>query len=434
MVAELVGPPAGGVEEPPRPITKAPKAPEARRTRVPVLDGIRGYAAVGVLYVHTAYFAGIMDVGPLKGIPVLNWLTVGMTVVLAPFFFLSGMLLYKSFAKSTFTGTKRPALGRFFTRRLLRIVPTYWVMIVATLLLIDFDLIKDAWYVIAPIFGLHYFKNTDYTGLIPGMEITWSVVTEVIFYALLPIAAALINRYARKVAGDPERQLRRMVWSIAPFVLIGPAWEIYTHLPSMGIYPIEIFWPPGFIGLMALGMIFGAMNAYHDVTGREPGLYRLAAKSPLSWWAAAAGVLVLNCWKPFDKAGSGDYPSMQQALMDHVLFVGFAVLLMVPLVAPSARSRFMDVTLGNKVGVFLGRISYGVYLWHFPALYFALGAGSMFGTVPGLMPGQKNGAVLLLEVLAITIVLATATTYLVERPAGKLGGRLFKSGAPTASR
>jgi peptidoglycan/LPS O-acetylase OafA/YrhL len=428
MVAELVGPPAGGIEEPPRPVAKAPE-----KQRVPVLDGVRGYAAIAVLYVHAAYFAGIMDVGDLKGIPFLKWITVGMTVTLAPFFFLSGMLLYKSFAKSTFTGTRRQPLGPFFVRRLLRIVPTYWIVIVTTLLLIDLSLIDNGWYVIKPLLGLHYFKNTDYTGLIPGMEITWSVVTELIFYALLPIAAALINRYARKVAGDPARQLRRMIWCLAPFVLVGPAWEIYTHLPSMGIYPIEIFWPPGFLGVMAFGMIFGAMNAYVDVTGREPWLYRLGGKSPLSWWAAAAAVLIINCWKPFDKAGSGDYPSMQQALMDHVMFLAFGVLLMVPLVSPSARSRVIDAVLGNKVGVFLGRISYGVYLWHFPMLYFALGAGSMFGTVPALMPGEKNGAVLLLEVLFGTIILATLTTYLVERPLGRLGSKVGKRRAPISS-
>jgi peptidoglycan/LPS O-acetylase OafA/YrhL len=430
MVAELVGPPAGGVEEPPRTV---PKAQEPRRARVPVLDGIRGYIAIGVLYAHVSYFAGIMDVGPLKGVPVLNWLSVGLTVILTPFFILSGMLLYKSFAKATFTGTKRQPLTPFFVRRLLRIVPTYWVVVAAALLLINLTVIDSLWDVLAPVLGLHYFKNTDASGLIPGLEITWSVVTEVLFYLLLPIAAALINRYARKVAGDPDRQLRRIIWCLAPVVLVGPAWEIYTHLPSMGMYPIEIFWPPGFLGVMAIGMMFGAMNAYHDVTGKLPWLYRVGAKAPLAWWAGAFAIYAINCWRPFDKAGSGDYPPMGQAVFDHFMFVGWGVLVMIPLISPTARSRIIEAVLGNKVAVFLGRISYGVYLWHFPMLYFAFGAGSLFGTAPMLMPGGKNGFVLLVEVLVGTVILATLTYYLVERPVGRLGGRIVKSGAPTAS-
>lgn len=430
MVAELVGPPAGGP-----PLTPPDtKEKEPRRRRVPVLDGIRGYIAVGVLLAHTAYFAGIMDVGPMKGIPVLNWLSVGLTIILTPFFLLSGMLLYKAFAKATFTGAAAPAAKPFLVRRLLRIVPTYWVMVAAVLLLINFTTIDSLWDVLAPVLGLHYFKNSDYTGLVPGLEISWSVVTEVIFYLLLPVAAALINRYARGAAGDPDRQLRRIVWSLAPFVLIGPAWEIYTHLPSMGAYPIEIFWPPMFLGVMAVGMMFGAMNAYHDVTGRVPKLYQLGAKSPLSWWAVAFGLYIVNCIRPFDKAGSGDYPPMSQALLDHVLTVLWGVLVMVPLISPVARSRVMEAVLGNKPAVFLGRISYGVYLWHFPVLYFMYGAGSLFGTPAMLMPGQINTWLLLVEVLVGTVILATLTYYLVERPAGRLGGRLFKSGVPTAAR
>ncbi|WP_084735896.1 acyltransferase family protein [Actinophytocola xinjiangensis] len=426
MVAELVGPPPGGLAEPPK------VAEKPRRPRVPVLDGIRGWIAVGVAFAHTAYFAGVMDVGPLKGVPVLNWLTVGLTIILTPFFLLSGMLLYKGFAKATFTGGSAPNVKTFLVRRLLRIVPMYWVMIVACLLLLNLSAIDGLWYVISPLLGLHYFKNTDYTGLIPGLEITWSVVTELMFYLLLPIAAALINRYARKVAGDPKRQLRRMLWSMAPFVLLGPAWEIYTHLPSMGLYPIEIFWPPMFLGVMAIGMMLGALNAYQDVTGEVPWLYRAAGRSPLSWWVAAFGLYILNCVRPFDKAGSGDYPPMSQALLDHVSTVIWGVLVLVPLVSPVARSRLMDAVLGNRVSVFLGRISYGIYLWHFPMVYLWLGAGSVFGTAAMAMPGMANGW-LLAQVLASSIVMATVSFYVVERPLGRLGGRLFRTGTPTAA-
>jgi peptidoglycan/LPS O-acetylase OafA/YrhL len=401
---------------------------------VPALDGVRGYAAIGVLFLHTSFYAGVIALGGLPGIPVLGWLTVGLTVVLSPFFLLSGMMLYRPFARATFDGTKRPALKPFFARRMLRIFPTYLVVVAAALLLIGMANISSVWDVIRPIVLMHYFFGTSTATQIPGLEITWTVVTEVLFYLLLPAAAALINKYARKVSGDPARQLRRIVWSLVPAVLLGPAWEVYTHLPSMGPYPIEIFWPPGFIGLMAVGMIFGAMSAYYEKTGEVPWLYRMAARSPMSFWVLAFGVYLLNCVKPLSSdAGSGAYPPMSQALMDHTLFMLWAVLVMTPLLAPTARARLMERALGNKLGVFLGKISYGVYLWHFPVLYFAYGAGNMFGTPPMLMPGAQPTWVLIGEVLVGSIILATASYYLIERPVGRLGGRVFKSGAPTST-
>jgi peptidoglycan/LPS O-acetylase OafA/YrhL len=139
--------------------------------------------------------------------------------------------------------------------------------------------------------------------------------------------------------------------------------------------------------------------------------------------------------KPFTFAGDGDYPNIPQALMDHVLFALFGLLLVVPLIAPSARSRIMTVLLGNNVSRFLGRISFGINLWHFPMLYYCLKLGSMFGTKPSAMD-TKVGVVgfwqLVAEVLAGIIFLSTVNHYLVERPLGRLGGRLVQGGRPTA--
>ncbi|MGW5051329.1 acyltransferase family protein [Actinokineospora sp. NPDC004072] len=417
MVAELVGTPDGELQrkEPPR-------------RRAPALDGVRGLAAVGVLYLHTSFYAGVTAVeGLVEGVPVLGWLTTGATVVLAPFFLLSGLFLYRPFARATLAGTQTPALKKFFARRLLRILPMYWLVVAVSLLLIGATYVDSFWDVLRPLVMLQYFVDVD--TFTPGLEITWSVVTEVIFYLLLPLGAWLIHR-AR--VDDPRRQLRRILWSLAPVVLVGPAWMVYIHLPFMGEYPIESFWPPGYIGLIAIGMMFGALSAYQDVTGDQPAIYRSAVRSPLAWWAGAFAVFLLNCVKPFTVAGTSNYPPMSQAIMDHVLFLAFAVLVMVPLIAPGVRSRVIDGLLCNPVSTFLGKISFGVYLWHFPMLYFALGMGSMFGTEPMLMPGI-TGLWLLVQVLAGTIVLATVSYYLVERPAARIGGRALKAGIPTAA-
>ncbi len=402
------------------------------KSRAPVLDGIRGLAAVAVLVTHTAYSAGVTAEGDRPGLGIWAVLSGGLTVTLAPFFILSGFLLYRSFARATLTDTRRPPLPSFYWRRALRILPSYWLVTAAVLLLINFNSIDSAWYVLRPLLLLHYFTDTDVW--IAGMEITWSIVTEVTFYVLLPFIAWLANRYARRVS-DPAARLRRMLVPLGGIVVLAMGWVGYTHLPFMGDYPIENMWPPGYLGLIAIGMMFAAASAYQDVTGREPAFYGVVRRWPMRFWLAAFAVYLLNCVKPFGEAGSSDYPPLAQAMVDHVLFLLFAVLIMAPLLVPSAKSRVIDGTLGNRLSQFLGRISLGVYLWHFPMLYFAFGYGNLFGTEPRPMmalPGTPGWWELITVVLTGTLVLATLSFYLVERPAARLGAKVMKTHTPTA--
>ncbi|GAA0948325.1 acyltransferase [Nonomuraea longicatena] len=430
MVAELAGTPEEGAKNVPK-----PEAAEPGKARVPVLDGIRGVSAIAVLLAHVTYMGGVMDVGPYKGWPFFNWVAVGLTVWLSPFFLLSGLLLYRPFVKATFADTSAPKSKPFFVRRLLRILPGYWLVVIASLLLINLPAIDSVWYVLRPLLITQWYDGGE-VFMIPGLEITWSVAAELSYYLILPLGAWLINKFARRAA-DPDGKLRRIVWSLVPVVVLGVAWEIYVHLPIFPPYPVQMFWAPGFLGLMAIGMMFAALTAHQELTGREPVLYRLARKSPLMWWGAAFGVYVLNCVKPFYIAGDGGYPPASQATMDHLLFVIFAVLATVPLFAPGARSRFMDAVLGNPVSRFLGRISYGIYLWHFPAMYAAYRLGSVFGTEVkpmAMLIGTVNFWQYLAEVLVITIVLATLAFYLVEEPVARLGNRLVRSRVPAANR
>src|SRR5690349_6021927 len=100
-----------------------PRAGAGDRRRVPRLEGIRGLCALGVIVYHVAFAAGVTSLLPIQGDGFWGILLDGLSVSLPPFFVLSGLLLYRPFARAIIAGTHRPAVGPFLWRRALRILP-----------------------------------------------------------------------------------------------------------------------------------------------------------------------------------------------------------------------------------------------------------------------------------------------------------------------
>src|SRR6478736_6725938 len=91
------------------------------------LEGLRAVAALLVLITHVSLNAMGND-GPFGGL--LARLDVGVAV----FFVLSGYLLYRPFVRALLRDEPLPSVRRYFRHRFLRIVPLYWVVVVASFL------------------------------------------------------------------------------------------------------------------------------------------------------------------------------------------------------------------------------------------------------------------------------------------------------------
>jgi peptidoglycan/LPS O-acetylase OafA/YrhL len=160
-----------------------------------------------------------------------------------------------------------------------------------------------------------------------------------------------------------------------------------------------------------------------------PALYRAAAKRPNLFWVGALSAYLVVCAAPLGNPGTWDYGTPQFAMIQHVAFVAFAFLLMVPLVAPKASSPLMDTVLSNRPTRFLGRISYGIYLWHFVVMYLWWQNGSIFGNPPQFANAliDKAGFWELMGVVTVgTIAIATLSFYFFERPLMRLGERWIR--------
>jgi len=168
-----------------------------------------------------------------------------------------------------------------------------------------------------------------------------------------------------------------------------------------------------------------------------PALYRLAARRPNLFWLGALLVFVINVPTPFGEPGEGTWGALAQELVQQVLLFVFALLIMLPLAAPRADSRLIRVALTNRPILYIGRISFGVYLWHELFIQTWFKNGNILGNDP--VPGWMfRGTVGFWELLAYTLVLTIATAtvsyYALERPARNLRSRRSATaGAPAVT-
>jgi peptidoglycan/LPS O-acetylase OafA/YrhL len=296
------------------------------------------------------------------------------------FFVLSGYLLAGPWVASALEDRPKPRLGRFAAKRAARIVPAYWAAMVGSFWLLsgtghDYEVSAGQLPLFAA-FGQNYVASAA-GRLDPPM---WSLVVEVSFYAVLPLAGWLLVRAARR---------GRMVVLCGGLAGLGLAWS------AAGVL---LAWPetamstlPTFLPVFACGM--GAAALAHR---RGP--------SRASWWALVVAGVALVCadaWWHHQGTGMTGH-----IVRDLPAALGFAAVVAAVAAHPPA-------VLSRAPLRGLGTISYGLYLWHLPVLLWLRFEGVMGG---GFL-------VAWLEVFALSALVAWASWVLVERPAIEAVGR-----------
>lgn len=402
-------------------------AREAKRS--PTIDGVRGLCALALLITHVAMVSGLIgtretggDVGPSNYIG--GFFASGLQIAAGVFFVLSGLYVYRPFAKSIITGGPAPDGTRNFVRRALRLLPAYYLMYVVVLLAMNWNAIDSAWYVIRPLLLLHIYDME----WMNGMEVTWTVPAMAQFYLLLPVLAWATRRYASRGATPRERAYRLMI--PVPFlVAIGFAWLFIVKAMDLGTRAL-FWWPMGLLPEIGIGMALGILLALTQVSPKDnPSLFRAAAARPNLFLLGAVITLLVNCARPFSEIGMDDIYTVSGLVFFYVILAVFCVLVVVPLVAPGSHSRVIDATMGNRPIAYLGRISYGVYLWHFAVMHFYLQGGTLFGGDTQMILGIYGDAgfwELQLVTLFGSVLLASISYYVLERPAMAWGERYLQ--------
>lgn len=352
----------------------------------PALDGVRAAAVVAVLIFHSAP-------GVLRG---------GFLGVDA-FFVLSGFLITTLLlAERERRGTIR--LAAFWGRRARRLLPALILVVAAVAVAAPVmvppeefaNLRGDAVAALGYVANWHMiYRGGDYfaqTATASPLQHTWSLGIEEQFYLVWPVVVMLAALTRR-----PRLAIVTVAGSWAGASAIAAALLYRADSIDRVYYGTDT---------RAAALLIGcAVAAALPALGRllAPGLVAVPVVAVLAWaWTHADG----------DAAWlyRGGLPGLAVAvavLLGHLVAAPASVPARVLAIAPLAA---------------LGRISYGVYLWHWP----------LYGLLTGGRTGLTGPPLLALRV-AVTLVVAVASYRLVERPLRRLNRSSLRVAVPAGA-
>ena len=419
-------------------VTASSVAPPVAKasTRNAELEGVRAIAALAVLVTHVSLNA-MGNRGPFGGL--LARLDVGVAV----FFVVSGYLLYRPFAAALLRGDDRPSTRRYLRHRLVRIIPAYWVVVVASFLFVatsglvlpttNFNPAPSGltsvplWTMARFLTFTQVYWGDSLAGPFPQ---AWTLAVEMSFYLVLPVLAFALGRRA---PGSRAARLRRQWSLLGAMVVLAQVFRLGIVLfdpayrGDIGLaYTQYKAWLPNHLDLFALGMGMAVISVERDDGGPGSALGRGLDRMFARRWAAGMSVLVALgalCLAGYGLGLSRTDLSYHRVgeFARHWAYGVVALGLILPAVFGRTGKGWFRGFLASRPMQFLGKISYGIYLWQILVIGRWVSAPSYTGGEPGAARhpgGQFNVAFwpTLAWTLTVTIGLATATWYLVERP------------------
>lgn len=356
--------------------------------RIPALDGIRAIAFILVLFCHTT--PAIFHGG-----------NFGVDL----FFVLSGFLITSILLQEQ-KNNGSINLGKFYLRRALRLLPALFLVVfsvvIYTIIMQPFSKVimafSDAWRIVLYVFN--WQLAIDWNHIVERHQEMfthlWSLSVEEQFYLIWPCIMIGLLRMSRP-----------LVFFIFLAGIIIPAIErsiLWQEGPSLWIYFRT--------DLRFDNLLYGALAAWIIHWGFVPNGWSRIILS----WCGPVSLVALIILARFDLLTNGyAYKGVFSlvALLSAVL-ISSATLCPLP---------FLRWILELKPLRWIGKISYGLYLWHVPMAFIAVNI--------------SNAALRNFVMVGGTFAVSTVSYYVLERPFLRLKNRIghpHKASAPTHER
>jgi peptidoglycan/LPS O-acetylase OafA/YrhL len=322
----------------------------------PGLDGVRGIAILLVVAYHSGF-----------GAREFYWMGFNGVAI---FFTLSGFLITRLLLEER-ADSGRIALGRFYARRALRLLPGFGAMLAVTAL-IGLASLPDV--LRASSYMANWWLAADVH--LGPLSHTWSLSIEEQFYLVWPAIVAV------PIAVAPRLVAPLLLALTLGYRLLGPEASPFGYdFATQFVIP-----------LVLIGVCLALF-------------WKSATPTPRwSLWVGVALIVIASILRPGEPA---ERISMPMASL------GAAFLLVEGLVRDRP-TRF----LAARPLVGLGVISYSLYLWHYPVM-FALGVAPSEGPIDPAASALS---------LVLSFVLAILSYRLIERPLVALRKRWRASG------
>jgi peptidoglycan/LPS O-acetylase OafA/YrhL len=361
------------------------------------LDGLRAIAFLLVFALHTDYLQ-------------IGW--VGVTL----FFTLSGFLITGILLKIRKSLSSKEYFVKFYGRRFLRIFPLYYFYLLLIVLLAswlisvtyrpkDMQIVLDQiWYAVG--YSYDFFLATAAFRPSRFLDHFWSLSVEEQFYIFWPL---LILR-------APEKWLKRLFVGL---IVLAPVFRIVYYLihtyAAFRLFPAE----PRFA---LYSLPFSHLDAF--VLGAYISCFSLPKAKQQFFWLAIL-IPIIGFASQYVATGSvGKLLAFGYPLRlphGYGFIWGYSLLnyFFAILVYGVAREGWFTRFLEWRPLRYLGTISYGLYVYHFPIVWFS-GRIEDLGIEPPLLHPLSA-----LIALSATILIASLSFHLIERPILHLKDRFF---------
>ena len=390
--------------------------------RVRSLDGLRGLSALTIVVCHIVTLINAPNPTTLGQLPI----AIGQPAVIV-FFMVSAFVLFRPYVAARAAGRAPQPHADFALRRFARVVPAYWVILTAAALAGPAQAaFSDDWW-------RYYFLAQIYVGptsLLPGggLPQAWTLAVEATFYVLLVVIAGSLTWWSRRARAPARRWRGRTEFCVIGLLaLIGVTWEtlaalgIGVPLTSVPTLPFTLHW---FVVGMALAVVSVRVERGEPLSR---GLRAVRDHPGIAWLVAA---LVLVLISRMGLGVSAADPVVDAEPIMYSVYSLAAIAAAAALVAPamlgadlrSLPQRFLQ----SRVMLWLGTVSYGLYLAHVSILQYLMDTPLHSGST-----GQRllaYGGVGLI----LSIVVGAASWYLIERPAIRYAARRRARRTPNA--
>ncbi len=359
------------------------------------LDVMRAIAAILIVVYH-------YDVHKMEGVSKATkiffgglWSTVDL------FFVLSGFLIASGWFKEL--KSNRPNKFRnFYVKRFFRILPLYYLVLFFFWAKSEFIMNRDY----NPWRFIFFVQN--YVGDLGNFSVSWSLAVEEHFYLIFPLSSLLLLKLISQKKITYVWPILIIIVGIMRYLKTDEVMPMLTSLSSreqLDLFEKAIYIPTHmrFDGLL-FGVTLASIRVFH------PKMWARLKEYKMLFYSIGIALLVYSFIFSADR-----YSFASMSFSFSAMALSFSILLI-----PLFHEEFNSTKIINKVTVHFAKLSYPLYLVHFPCFYVVDVILSKTGITNG--PGLLH----FIFTMLIIYIAALMSNLLIEDPMLKLRNRFLK--------